>query len=51
MIIGPEIGLDIGRNPTATTGVGACLMYVLTKKEQIVKNGKEDNQKDKDALK
>jgi len=41
MLIGPEIGLDIGRNPTATTGVGACLMYVLTKKESIVKNGKD----------
>lgn len=48
MLIGPEIGLHIEKNPTATTGVGACLMYVLTKKEAIVKS---DKSKDKDISK
>ena len=37
MLIGPEIGLDIGKNATAVTGVGAILGYVLTQKEKIVK--------------
>lgn len=38
MLFGPEIGLDIGKNPTAVTGVGAILTYVLTKREVIVKH-------------
>ena len=37
MLLGPEIGLDIGKNPTAVTGVGAILGYVLTKRDQLVK--------------
>lgn len=40
MLIGPEIGLDIGKNPTAVTGVGAILGYVLTQKEKIVQQPK-----------
>lgn len=38
MLLGPEIGLDIGKNPTAVTGVGAILTYVLTQKKAITKN-------------
>lgn len=38
MLIGPEIGLDIGKNPTAVTGVGAILAFVLTQKEKITKS-------------
>lgn len=37
MLIGPEIGLDVSKNPTAVTGVGAILTYVLTQKKSIVK--------------
>lgn len=38
LLIGPELGLDIGRNPTAVTGVGAILAYVLTQKKTITKD-------------
>lgn len=38
MLIGPEIGLDIGKNPTAVTGVGAILTYVLTQKKALTKS-------------
>lgn len=37
MLLGPEVGLDIGKNPTAVTGVGAILTYVLTQKKAITK--------------
>jgi len=37
MLVGPEIGLDIGKNPTAVTGVGAILTYVLTQKKAITR--------------
>lgn len=37
MLIGPEIGLDIAKNPTAVTGVGAILTYVLTQRKAITK--------------
>lgn len=39
LLIGPEIGLDISPNPTAVTGVGAILTYVLTQKKALTKNG------------
>lgn len=46
MLIGPEIGLDIGKNPTAVTGVGAILTYVLTQKKAITKTPtNEDSQR------
>ena len=38
MLLGPEIGLDIGKNPTAVTGIGAILGYVLTQKQKVVKH-------------
>lgn len=43
MLIGPEIGLDIGKNPTAVTGVGAILGYILTQKPKIVKSPPESS--------
>lgn len=43
VLIGPWIGLDIGKNPTAITGVGAILTYILTQKHALVKT---DNKKD-----
>lgn len=52
MLLGPEFGLDIGKNPTAVTGVGAILGYVLTQREKIVKttppNDKKDNPKEEE---
>lgn len=38
MLLGPEIGLDIGKNPTAVTGVGAILTYVLTQRKSITRS-------------
>lgn len=35
LLIGPELGLDIASNPTAVTGVGAILTYVLTQKKAL----------------
>lgn len=42
LLIGPEIGLDVGSNPLAVSGVGAILSYVLTQKKHIVKSGDPD---------
>lgn len=36
VLIGPEFGLKIGQNPTAVTGIGAILTYVLTQRGRIV---------------
>lgn len=38
LLLGPELGLDISSNPTAVTGVGAILTYVLTQKKAFTKN-------------
>lgn len=50
MLVGPEMGMRIGTNPTAVTGVGAILTYVLTQKKVLTKrdNKKESNKKDKE---
>lgn len=37
LLIGPELGLNINANPTAATGVGAILTYVLTQKKTLTK--------------
>jgi hypothetical protein len=39
LLLGPEFGLKIGQNPTAITGVGAILTYILTQKRSMTKNG------------
>lgn len=44
LLIGPELGLDLASTPTAVTGVGAILAYVLTQKKALTKNG--DDEKD-----
>jgi hypothetical protein len=51
LLLGPEFGLSIGQNPTAVTGVGAILTYVLTQKKALTKT--EDNKKEEppDSLK
>lgn len=38
LLLGPELGLDIASNPTAVTGVGAILTYVLTQKKALTKS-------------
>lgn len=38
LLVGPSIGLDISTNPTAITGVGAILTYVLTQKKALTKH-------------
>lgn len=43
LLIGPELGLDVSKNPTALTGVGSILAYVLTQKKALTKN---DDKKD-----
>jgi hypothetical protein len=47
MLIGPEIGLDVGKNPTAVTGVGAILTYVLTQKKAITKTPHNEDSHEK----
>ena len=44
VLLGPWIGLDIGKNPTAIAGVGAILTYILTQKNSLTKN--EENKPD-----
>lgn len=45
LLIGPELGLEIGQNPTAVTGVGAILTYVLTQKKALTKPPDEEENK------
>jgi hypothetical protein len=45
MLIGPEIGLDITKNPTAVTGVGAILTYVLTQKKALIRQPPDKEKK------
>lgn len=48
LLVGPSIGLDISTNPTAITGVGAILTYVLTQKKALTKHNDETStQKEK----
>lgn len=43
VLIGPWIDLDIGKNPTAITGVGAILTYILTQKHALVVKPEDKN--------
>lgn len=51
LLIGPEFGLNVSQNPTAVTGVGAILTYVLTQKRTIVKLTDKKSYKDPDSEK
>ena len=52
LLLGPEFGLKIGQNPTAVTGVGAILTYVLTQKKSLTKrDDKKDEPPDKPSSK
>lgn len=37
LLIGPEFGLKMGQNPTAITGIGSILAYVLTQRKSFTK--------------
>lgn len=37
IFLSPWIGLDVGKNPTALTGIGAILTYILTQKKVLTK--------------
>lgn len=48
LLLGPAVGLDVSQNPTALTGVGAILTYVLTQRKVLTKiDDKKGNQPDK----
>jgi len=49
LLIGPEFGLSIGKNPTAVTGVGAILTYVLTQKKALTKTPPPNEDKKDDS--
>ena len=49
LLVGPSLGVQIDQNPTAVTGVGAILTYVLTQKKALtnhVRKKKPDEVKD-----
>jgi hypothetical protein len=50
MLIGPEIGLDIGKNPTAVTGIGAILTYVLTQRKAITRSTPDKKRKEEEDV-
>lgn len=39
LLLGESIGVDVSQNPTAITGVGAILTYVLTQKKTLTRGG------------
>lgn len=41
LLIGPSIGLKISTNPTAVSGVGLILTYILTQKKALTKHDDE----------
>jgi hypothetical protein len=45
LLLGPEIGLkELGKNPTAFTGIGAILTYVLTQRKKFTKDDPEPDE-------
>lgn len=45
LLIGPDLGLNVSQSPTAVTGVGAILTYVLTQRKLLTKNDEEKKDK------
>lgn len=44
LLIGPDLGLNIGSNPMTVSGVGTILAYVLTQRKTLT-NAKHDEKK------
>lgn len=51
LLLGPELGFQVNQSPTAVTGVGAILTYVLTQKKHLTKHDdkKKDDRKAKEV--
>lgn len=49
LVLGPEFGLKIGQNPTAVTGLGAILTYVLTQRNSWTKNRRKKKTGEEDG--
>lgn len=45
LVLGPLFGVDVEQNPTALTGLGAILTYVLTQRNSWTKHNKEHKQR------
>lgn len=45
LLIGEDIGLKLGSSPTAVTGIGAILTYVLTQKKALTKAKEKETPK------
>lgn len=45
LVLGPEFGLKVGQNPTAVTGLGAILTYVLTQRKILTRHDKKPEEK------
>lgn len=48
LLLGPDLGLKVGQNPTAIAGIGSILGYVLTQKKAIVKSNRETQEERED---
>lgn len=46
LLIGPEVGLEVGQNAPAVGGIGAILTYVLTQRDIITRNKKNGDEKE-----
>lgn len=50
LLIGADLGLSVGQSPTAVTGIGAILTYVLTQKKALLKKGDDKDSGDSDPI-
>jgi hypothetical protein len=48
LLLGPEFGLKVAENPTAFTGVGAILTYILTQRIRLETKRDKKKQDDED---
>lgn len=46
LLLGPSVGLHVDASPTAVTGVGAILTYVLTQKKTLTKHEQKKEEVD-----
>ena len=42
LLVGPSLGLEVSQNPTAVTGVGAILTYILTQRKALTKSSDDE---------
>lgn len=47
-LLGPEFGLNFSKNPTALTGIGAILAYILTQRKSMTKPEEKPEEKKDD---